>query len=73
MLGLELPRLVSGAMVTEVVFSWPGLGRLLTDSLLGRDYPVVMASLMILVVLVIVANLATDLTYGLLDPRVRYE
>ncbi|NBC95573.1 MAG: ABC transporter permease subunit [Deinococcus-Thermus bacterium] len=72
-LGLELPRLVSGAMVTEVVFSWPGLGRLLTDSLLGRDYPVVMASLMILVVLVIVANLATDLTYGLLDPRVRYE
>lgn len=71
-LGLELPRLVSGAMVTEVVFSWPGLGRLLTDSLLGRDYPVVMASLMILVLLVITANLLTDLAYGLLDPRVRY-
>ncbi len=71
-LGLELPRLVAGAMVTEVVFAWPGLGRLLTESLLGRDYPVVMASLMILVLLVIVANLATDLAYGLLDPRVRY-
>lgn len=71
-LGLELPRLVSGAMVTEVVFSWPGLGRLLTDSLLGRDYPVVMAALMLLVLLVILANLATDLAYGLLDPRVRY-
>lgn len=72
-LGLELPRLMAGAMVTEVVFAWPGIGRLLTDSLLGRDYPVVMASLMILVILVIVANLITDLMYGLLDPRVRYE
>lgn len=71
-LGLELPRLVSGAMVTEVVFSWPGLGRLLTESLLGRDYPVVMAALMMLVLLVIVTNLLTDLAYGLVDPRIRY-
>lgn len=71
-LGLELPRLVAGAMVTEVVFAWPGLGRLLTESLLGRDYPVVMAALMLLVLLVIVANLLTDLAYGVLDPRVRY-
>jgi len=71
-LGLELPRLVAGAMVTEVVFAWPGLGRLLTESLLGRDYPVVMAALMLLVLLVITANLLTDLAYGLLDPRVRY-
>src|SRR5690606_30793292 len=47
-LGLEVPRLLSGAMVTEVVFSWPGLGRLLTSSLLGRDYPVVMGILMML-------------------------
>ncbi|MDZ7799343.1 MAG: ABC transporter permease [Trueperaceae bacterium] len=72
-LGLEVPRLVSGAMVTEVVFSWPGLGRLLTESLLGRDYPVVMAALMLLVLLVIMTNLLTDLAYGLLDPRVRYD
>jgi peptide/nickel transport system permease protein len=71
-LGLELPRLMAGAMVTEVVFAWPGLGKLLTDSLLGRDYPVVMAALMLLVLLVIVANLLTDLAYGVLDPRVRY-
>lgn len=71
-LGLELPRLMAGAMVTEVVFAWPGLGKLLTDSLLGRDYPVVMAALMLLVLLVIVANVLTDLAYGLLDPRVRY-
>ena len=71
-LGLELPRLMAGAMVTEVVFAWPGIGKLLTDSLLGRDYPVVMAALMLLVVLVIVSNVVTDLLYGLLDPRVRY-
>jgi peptide/nickel transport system permease protein len=71
-LGLEMPRLVAGAMVTEVVFSWPGVGRLLTEALLGRDYPVVMGTLMVLAVLVIVANLVTDLLYGVLDPRVRY-
>lgn len=72
-LGLELPRLLSGAMVTEVVFSWPGLGRLLTGSLLGRDYPVVMAVLMILAVTVVLMNLVTDIVYGWIDPRVRYE
>ena len=71
-LGLEMPRLVAGAMVTEVVFSWPGIGRLLTDTLLGRDYPVVMGVLMVLAALVIVMNLVTDLLYALLDPRVRY-
>ena len=71
-LALEAPRLVAGAMVTEVVFSWPGVGRLLTQALLGRDFPVVMGALMVLVVLVIVANLLADLAYGLLDPRVRY-
>lgn len=72
-LGLEAPTLVAGAMVTEVVFNWPGIGRLLTDSLLGRDYPVVMGALMVLALLVITANLITDLLYGLLDPRVRYQ
>lgn len=72
-LGLEAPRILSGAMVTEVVFSWPGVGRLLTSSLLARDYPVVMGTLMVLVVAVVLTNLLTDLLYGLLDPRVRYE
>ena len=72
-LGLETPRILSGAMVTEVVFSWPGLGRLLTTSLLSRDYPVVMGTLMVFVLAVVVANLLADLAYGLADPRVRYE
>jgi peptide/nickel transport system permease protein len=70
-IGLEAPRLLAGAMVTEVVFSWPGLGRLLTQSLLGRDYPVAMGTLMLLAVAVVIANLLADLAYRVLDPRVR--
>ena len=72
-LGLEVPRMLSGAMVTEVVFAWPGLGRLITDSLLARDYPVVMGALMVFAVAVVLANLLTDLLYGWLDPRIRYD
>lgn len=72
-LGLELPRLLSGAMVTEVVFAWPGLGRLLTGSLLSRDYPVVMALLVILAVAVVLTNVMTDVLYAWIDPRIRYE
>jgi peptide/nickel transport system permease protein len=71
-LGLEVPRLLSGAMVTEVVFTWPGIGRLLHGSLMTRDYPVVMGVLMVSALAVVLANLATDLLYGVLDPRVRY-
>ena len=71
--GLEVPRLLAGAMVTEVVFAWPGLGRLLTAALLGRDYPVAMGVLMLLALVVVASNLATDLLYGWADPRVRHE
>src|SRR3990170_4651671 len=69
--GLEVPRLLAGAMVTEVVFARPGLGRLLTASLLARDYPVALGVLMLLAVAVVIANLVTDLAYGWIDPRVR--
>ena len=71
-LGLELPRLLSGAMVTEVVFSWPGIGRLLHGSLIARDYPVVLGTLIVAALAVLIVNLLTDLLYGALDPRVRY-
>lgn len=71
--GLEVPRLLAGAMVTEVVFAWPGLGRLLTGSLLSRDYPVAMGVLMMLATAVILANLVTDLAYRWIDPRVRVD
>ena len=73
LLGLQGGRLVGGAMITETVFSWPGMGRLLVESLTGRDYPVLMASFMLMAVLVLLGNLLADLTYGLADPRIRLD
>jgi len=71
LIGLQGGRLVGGAVITEAVFAWPGMGRLLTESLAARDYPVVMASFMIMAVLVILGNLIADLCYGIADPRIR--
>ena len=73
LVGLEAGRLIGGAMITEVVFAWPGMGRLLAESLSGRDYPVLMASFMLMSVLVILGNLASDICYGIVDPRIRLE
>ena len=73
LLGLQGGRLVGGAMITETVFSWPGMGRLLVESLAARDYPVLMASFMLMSALVIAGNLAADLTYGVADPRIRLD
>ena len=73
LLGLQGGRLVGGAMITETVFSWPGMGRLLVESLAARDYPVLMASFMLMAVLVLAGNLAADLGYGLADPRIRLD
>jgi peptide/nickel transport system permease protein len=73
LLGLQGGRLVGGAMITETVFSWPGMGRLLVESLTARDYPVLMASFMLMAILVIAGNLIADLTYGVADPRIRLE
>jgi peptide/nickel transport system permease protein len=73
LVGLQAGRLIGGAMITEVVFAWPGMGRLLAESLSGRDYPVLMGSFMLMSVLVIAGNLAADIGYGLVDPRIRLE
>jgi peptide/nickel transport system permease protein len=62
--------LLGGAVVTETVFAWPGLGRLLVQSILARDFPVVQASVLLLAVTFVAINLVTDLIYGLLDPRI---
>ena len=70
-LGLQFGRLLGGAVITESVFSWPGIGRLIRDSIGNRDYAVVQACLLLLVALFIVINLLTDITYGVLDPRIR--
>jgi peptide/nickel transport system permease protein len=70
-LALDFALLFSGAVVTETVFAWPGMGSLLVDSVNRRDYSVLMAILMVGSVAVVVSNLAADLLYGWLDPRVR--
>ena len=69
--GLSLPLLLSGALVVEVVFSWPVLGRLTFDSILSRDYPVVLATTALTGVLVVFGNLLADVLQGVMDPRVR--
>ncbi|MGE0716621.1 MAG: ABC transporter permease [Alphaproteobacteria bacterium] len=71
--GLELPTLLSGALVTETVFTWPGMGRLFLDSIGYRDYPVVMGLLTFTAILVIVGNLIADMLYVVADPRIRLQ
>ncbi len=71
--GLELPTLLGGALVTETVFTWPGMGRLFLDSLGYRDYPVVMGILMVSALLVLVGSLLADLLGAVADPRIRLD
>jgi peptide/nickel transport system permease protein len=71
--ALDIPLLFTGALVVEVVFSWPGEGRLFYDALHNRDYPVLMGVLLISAFLILFSNLAADLLYGWLNPRVRYD
>jgi peptide/nickel transport system permease protein len=71
--GLEIGSLLAGALVTETVFAWPGIGRLTVDSIYARDYPVVQGVVAFSALIFVVANLIVDLSYGLLDPRIRYE
>lgn len=69
--GLDLPFLLGGAIVTEQIFAWPGMGQLFIESLSRSDYPVLMGLLMFIAVAVVIFQLITDLTYSLFDPRVR--
>ena len=69
--GLSLPTLVGGAVLTETVFAWPGIGRLAVGAVFERDYPVIMGNLVIVATLTLVANLVADVTYSLIDPRIR--
>jgi len=68
---LQLGTLLGGAVVTETVFAWPGMGRLAIQSIYNRDYPVVQSAVFIAAVLFIAINLTLDVMYGVLDPRVR--
>ncbi|MDB4444608.1 ABC transporter permease [bacterium] len=68
--GLQLGYLLGGAVIVETVFAWPGIGRLVVQSILARDFPVIQASVLILAVTFVLINLLTDLFYSLLDPRI---
>jgi ABC-type dipeptide/oligopeptide/nickel transport system permease component len=72
-LGLQFGVLLAGAIITETIFSWPGLGRLTVDAINARDYPLVQGCILMIAVTYIIANLLTDLAYRLLDPRIRVE
>ncbi|MBL8165835.1 MAG: ABC transporter permease [Anaerolineae bacterium] len=72
LIGLDLPFLLGGAVVTERIFAWPGMGRLFIDHLGRSDYPVLMGLLMLITVAVVVFQLLTDIVYTWLDPRIRY-
>jgi len=72
-MALNLAGLFSGAVITETIFAWPGIGRLFVQAMFGRDYPLLMGILLLGSVMVVVFNLVADVVYGLLDPRIRYE
>jgi len=71
-IGMEAGFLLAGAVMTETVFSWPGLGRLMFDSIARRDYPMLMGLFIVISISLIVVNLVTDIAYSIADPRIRY-
>lgn len=72
-MGQQVGTLIGGAVVTETIFSIPGMGRLIVESISFRDFPVVQAAVLLLALSVLMANLATDIMYGFLDPRIRHD
>ena len=73
MLGLDLAALLGGAVVVETVFAWPGVGRLVVQALENLDFPLIQGGVLLFALAYVVVNLAVDLSYSLLDPRIRYE
>jgi ABC-type dipeptide/oligopeptide/nickel transport system permease component len=72
-LGLTVGAMLGGAIITETVFAWPGVGRLIVQSVLKRDFPVVQVAVILLAVIFILSNLVVDILYTVVDPRIRYE
>jgi dipeptide transport system permease protein len=72
-IGLQIGVLMAGAILTESIFSWPGIGKWMIDSISRRDYPVVQSGLLLIAGLVMLVNLLVDLTYGLINPRIRHK
>ncbi|SFY32554.1 dipeptide transport system permease protein [Paracoccus pantotrophus] len=72
-IGLQVGVLMAGAILTETIFSWPGIGKWMIDSISRRDYPVVQSGLLLIAAIVMIVNLIVDLTYGLINPRIRHK
>jgi peptide/nickel transport system permease protein/oligopeptide transport system permease protein len=72
-IGLRFGALLSGAVLTETVFAWPGVGRLMVESISARDYPVVQGAVLVLALAFVLLNLLVDLLYGLVNPRIQYD
>jgi peptide/nickel transport system permease protein len=71
LVGLQFGQLMGGVVVTESVFSWPGIGKLTVDAIFARDFPVVQGAILVTATLFVLINLVTDLLYTVLDPRLR--
>jgi peptide/nickel transport system permease protein len=71
--GLTFSQFVAGAVFLETIFAWPGMGRLYYDAVIARDFPIIMGANLVIAAVVLLANLVTDITYAVVDPRVRYE
>lgn len=71
--GLQMGTLLSGAVLTETVFAWPGIGRLLVEGILSRDYPIVQASVLVVAMAFVMVNLLVDVLYAVVDPRIHYD
>lgn len=72
-IGTDLPKIIGGAVITEQIFQWPGIGSLTVAAINSRDYPILMAIVILSAVAVLLANLLVDLLYAVIDPRIRYE
>ncbi len=72
-IGLSVGTLLAGAILTETIFSWPGIGKWMVDSISRRDYPVVQSGLLLIAAVVMIVNLLVDMTYGLINPRIRHD
>jgi peptide/nickel transport system permease protein len=72
-IGLQFGTLLAGAIITETIFSWPGIGRLTIQAINSRDYPLVQGCILMIASTYVAVNLLTDLVYGFLDPRIKYQ
>jgi peptide/nickel transport system permease protein len=72
-IGLEFGTLLGGAILTETIFSWPGIGSWIYEGILARDYPVVQGGVIVVAVTFVIVNLLVDLSYAFLDPRIQYK